>query len=167
MRNFGSFRIWISAVALTIFILTGSASLSAQTVQNTGTDVHLHKFVPVVPPENSKFAATSSDATQVNAVIGQQVQLLMQDKASRTPAQRKIDSNVLYTIRMMHGLEAAPGVTSLYTGVDLDESNRIAVDIVADVTDDLLKANGIFRRPDFGFAPRLSRDSRPRSCRPD
>ncbi len=139
MRNFGSLRSWISVVAITIFILTGSASLSAQSVQNADTDIQYHKFVPVVPPENSKFAAASTDPAQVNSAIQQQVQLLMQEKATRTPAQRKIDSNVLYTIRMMRGQQAAPGVTSLYTGIDLDQNNRIVVDIIADVTDTLLQ----------------------------
>ena len=139
MRNFGSLRTWISVVAITIFILTGSASLSAQSMQNAGTDIQYHKFVPVVPPENSKFATASTDPAQVNSVVQQQVQLLMQEKASRTPAQRKIDSNVLYTIRMMRGQQAAPGVTSLYTGIDLDQNNRIIVDIIADVTDTLLQ----------------------------
>jgi Subtilase family len=139
MRNSTSLRIWISVVALTIFILTGSASLSAQSVQNSGTDIQFHKFVPVIPPENSSFAASSTDPAQVNAVIQHQVQLLMQEKASRTPAQRKIDSNVLFTIRMMRGQQAAPGVTSLYTGVELDQNDRIVVDIIADVSETLLK----------------------------
>jgi hypothetical protein len=138
MRHSNSLRIWISAVALTIFVLTASAPLFAQTT--SGTDIQFHKFVPLVPPENSKFAAANaSDPAQVNSVISQQIQLLMQEKASRTPAQQKIDSNVLYTIRMMRGQQAAPGVTSLYTGVDLDQNNRIVVDIVANVTADLLQ----------------------------
>jgi hypothetical protein len=140
MRQSSSLRIWISAVAFTILILTASAPLFAQTTRPSGTDIQFHKFVPVVPPENSKFAAANpSDRAQVNAVVSQQIQLLMQEKASRTPAQQKIDSNVLYTIRMMRGQQAAPGVTSLYTGVDLDQNNRIVVDIVADVTADLLQ----------------------------
>jgi hypothetical protein len=139
MRNSSPHRTWISVVALTIFILTGSASLSAQGVQNTGSDIQFHKFVPIIPPENSAFAAKSSDPAQVNAAVGQQVQLLMQEKFARTPAQQKIDSNVLYTIRMMRGQQAAPGITSMYTGVDLDQKNRIAVDIVANVTDALLQ----------------------------
>src|ERR1700735_208806 len=140
MRHSNPLRIWISAVALAIFVLTASAPLSAQTTRPSGTDIQFHKFVPIVPPENSKFAAANaSDPAQVNSVISQQIQLLMQEKASRTPAQQKIDSNVLYTIRMMRGQQAAPGVTSLYTGVDLDQNNRIVVDIVADVTADLLQ----------------------------
>lgn len=140
MRNFSSLRFWISAAAIAILILTGSVPLSAQRAQNSATDIQYHKFVPVIPPENSSFAASSStDAAQVNSAIQQQVQMLMQEKASRTPAQRKIDSNVLYTIRMMRGQEAAPGVTSLYTGVDLDQNDRIVVDMIADVSDALIK----------------------------
>jgi subtilase family protein len=42
-------------------------------------------------------------------------------------------------VRMLAGQPAAPGVASLYTGVDLDRNNNIVVDIVANVTDELLE----------------------------
>ena len=138
----GSLRMWVVTVVPAILIMIAPIPLSAQGAGNTGTDVKLHKFVPVVPPENSAFAATTGQQTvpgQIAPVTSQQVQLLLQEKASRTPVQKKIDSNILYTIRMMQGLEAAPGVTSLYTGVDLDQDNRIVVDITADVSDQLLQ----------------------------
>ena len=38
-----------------------------------------------------------------------------------------------------HGQQAAPGVTSVYTGFDLDQDNRIVVDIVAHVAKQLLQ----------------------------
>ncbi|MGH9704819.1 MAG: hypothetical protein ACRD4K_15700, partial [Candidatus Acidiferrales bacterium] len=133
-----------SAVAALIFsalVLTiPAASLRAQAPQGTGTDVHFHKFMPAVPPEQSAPRATAQmpSSTGLSAFAAQQVLALEQDKDSRTPAQQKMDSNLLYTVRMMRGEAAAPGVPSLYTGVDLDDNNHIAVDITANVTDRLL-----------------------------
>jgi hypothetical protein len=75
----------------------------------------------------------------MSLTAAQQMLALQQEKASRTPAQQKVDSNVLYTIRMLAGQPAAPGVSYLYTGVDLDASNNIVADIVANATDSLLE----------------------------
>jgi hypothetical protein len=69
----------------------------------------------------------------------EQAQALQQDKAARTPAQRKIDSNLIYTTRMLAGKPVANGVPYLYTGVDLDAHNNLVVDMVANVTDPLLQ----------------------------
>ncbi len=44
---------------------------------------------------------------------------LVADKKSWTPAQRKIDSNLIYASRMAAGRDAAPGVPALKTGVDV------------------------------------------------
>src|SRR5216684_2260542 len=109
MRYATSLRNWVTAVVVTTFILTGSASLSAQGTQNSGTDIQFHKFVPIVPPESAASTSAQSTPEQIHAFTAQQIQMLIQEKAARTPAQQKIDSNVLYTIRMMRGQQAAPG----------------------------------------------------------
>src|SRR5262249_13052791 len=67
-----------------------------------------------------------------------QVAALMQDKKSRSPAQQKIDSNLLYATRQSLGLPAVAGVAVLRTGVDLESDGRTVVDVSARVTDDLL-----------------------------
>src|SRR5262249_48861453 len=103
----------------------------------TGTDLQFHKFQPAVAPEN----ALASAATQADpdTMAQQQILALEQDKASRTPAQQKIDSNVLYTTRMLARQPAAAGVPTLNTGVDVDNANNLLVDITANVSDELLK----------------------------
>jgi uncharacterized repeat protein (TIGR01451 family) len=139
-RNFS--RGFIFAAAALSFATLFSAPILAQDAPPTNTDLKFHKFVPATPPENNASAAPARQAATpdaVNAAATQQIQLLLQEKSARTPAQQKIDSNVLFTIRMMRGEQAAPGFQSLYTGVDLDDQNRIVVDIVADVTPDLLQ----------------------------
>lgn len=127
---------------LVFFVLTGS-SLLGQNPKTT--DVQFHKFQPKVQPgQTAGWVSTAQTSSQENSSRGisasalQQILALQQDKASRTPTQQKVDSNVLYTIRMMAGQPAAPGIPSLYTGIDLDANNRVVVDIVANVTDSLL-----------------------------
>ena len=116
-----------------------SSPLAAQTAKST--DLQFHKFQPKVAPEQA-VSGMPSKGTPVDGIsetAAQQMQALQQEKATRTPAQQKIDSNVLYTIRMLAGQSAAPGVPYLYTGVDLDASDNIVVDMVANVTDALLQ----------------------------
>src|SRR5579884_233469 len=130
------------SLLLAAFLLSLPAVLQAQSVQDgnaisNGTDLKFHKFQPAVPPERA-VAAPITQADSV-ALTQQQILALEQDKASRTPAQQKIDSNVLYTIRMLAGKPAATGVASLNTGIDVDDNNNLIVDITANVTDRLVK----------------------------
>src|SRR4029079_13025572 len=70
----------------------------------------------------------------------QQIQSLLEEKESRTPAQRKIDSNLLYAIKQSRGQAVAAVVPRLRTGVDVDAgaSSAPEVDITARVIDALL-----------------------------
>jgi uncharacterized repeat protein (TIGR01451 family) len=141
MESSSPFRIWFSCASLLLTSML-CAPLFAQDARPTNTDLTFHKFVPATPPENNAAASPARQAATkdaINAAATQQIQLLMQEKSSRTPAQQKIDSNVLFTIRMLRGQDAAPGFHSLHTGVELDDNNRIVVDIVANVTPQLLQ----------------------------
>jgi hypothetical protein len=68
-----------------------------------------------------------------------QIAALMEEKESRTPAQQKIDSNILFEIKKHRGQEIARGVATLETGLDIDENNGLKVDIHADVSRGLLE----------------------------
>jgi len=109
--------------------------------QNRGVDARTQKFRPVISPD--LIGVDASGALVKNeAAIGQsaarQINALLQDKQSRTAAQKKISSKLIYTARMLQGLPAAPDVPSLETGVDVDAGGNMLVDITADVTDSLL-----------------------------
>jgi Subtilase family/PKD-like domain len=67
-----------------------------------------------------------------------QIQALLAEKDSRTAAQAKVDSNLLYAIRQSQGRTAADGVDVLQTGVDVGTDGRTVVDLVARVNDGLL-----------------------------
>ncbi|HEY2113663.1 MAG TPA: S8 family serine peptidase [Candidatus Angelobacter sp.] len=126
-------------ITLSLVFATTVAAQTAQDSQGTGsgTDLRFHKFQPSVAPENALPAAAIQAGP--DAITQQQILALEQDKASRTPAQQKIDSNVLYTVRMLAGQPAAAGIPTLNTGVDVDNANNLIVDITANVSDQLLK----------------------------
>ena len=61
------------------------------------------------------------------------------EKAARTPAQKKIDSQLLQEIYRLRGSAAQKRVPSATTGVKIDEKQRALVDVRADVTPELQK----------------------------
>jgi len=69
-----------------------------------------------------------------------QIQALMDEKRTRTPAQQKIDSNLLYEAKQRRGLSIAVGVPTLQTGIQVGSRGEVVVDITAAVTNSLLDA---------------------------
>ena len=61
------------------------------------------------------------------------------EKESRTPAQRKINSQILYEIYRRRGEAESKGVPPGETGVNIDGRGRALVDVRADVTPALQK----------------------------
>src|SRR5262245_34828726 len=84
--------------------------------------------------DQSRTDITPSALAQIDALIA--------EKASRTPAQRKIDSQLLYAIKMRRGEPIAAGVQALETGVSytaerVTDEPRVVVDVTAEFTDGL------------------------------
>jgi len=71
-----------------------------------------------------------------------QIQALLQEKASRTPAQRKLDSQILHNAKLAAGQQIAPGLSRAYRPATLERSREglIHIDIDADVSPALLSA---------------------------
>jgi hypothetical protein len=78
-----------------------------------------------------------------------QIDALLQEKDNRTPAQRKIDSQLIYGIRIGRGEPVAAGVQTLAVDLARDiesDASRIVVDVTANVSDALqiqLRAMGV------------------------
>jgi len=68
-----------------------------------------------------------------------EIHLLLREKESRTPAQRKMDSRLLQASRERRGRQMAVGVNLAPARVNADANGRVPVDISADVTDDLIR----------------------------
>lgn len=79
------------------------------------------------------------EGAKLDARVVQQIQSLSEEKRSRTPAQRKIDSQLLYAAKMKRGIAITREIPSLETDVKFDESNRTSVQIFADGGSDLIE----------------------------
>jgi Subtilase family/S-layer homology domain len=75
----------------------------------------------------------AAQSTQMSDQAASQIRALLAEKESRNAAQQKIDSQLLYTSRMARGMEAAPGVATLDTGIPVDAKGMVEVDIRAAV----------------------------------
>lgn len=103
-------------------------------------------------PREATSSSVGSGAAQVGPVATaalddgklsesalKQIAALQEEKAKRTPAQRKIDSQLLYADKMRRGESIAPGVATLRADLDKDAEGRVEVDIAAKVTEELLR----------------------------
>ena len=81
---------------------------------------------------------TSSSAQQLQPSALQQIQTLMAEKASRTPAQRKLDSHLLMAVKKRRGDALFQAVPRLRSSVRIDRDGRVEVDIRAMVNGPLL-----------------------------
>src|SRR6266850_4860595 len=108
-----------------------------------------------------KISASRLDQTdaggsqEISSAVLQQIQALEDEKEARTPAQRKIDSQLLYAMKMQRAEPIASGVSSLQVNVGASEQGRVVVDISASVDDrflQLLANNGavvLVSTPDY------------------
>jgi hypothetical protein len=96
----------------------------------------------LLPTGRSASRADQTDkASQqgITTAVMQQIQALEDEKGSRTPAQNKIDSQLLYAMKMERAEPIASGVSSLQVDVGASEQGRVVVDISASVDDKLLQ----------------------------
>jgi subtilisin-like proprotein convertase family protein len=69
----------------------------------------------------------------------QQIQALVAEKEARTPAQRKLDSQLLYASKMHRGESLAAGVSTLAVNLEVDPQEKTVVDISAVIGGSLLE----------------------------
>jgi hypothetical protein len=86
----------------------------------------------------SRVAAQQPDDNGIAPEGRAQIQALLAEKETRTPAERKIDSQLLYAWRMQQGLPVAPGVQTLEVDVPYADDGHVMVDVKANVTANLL-----------------------------
>ncbi|MGD0651032.1 MAG: Ig-like domain-containing protein [Verrucomicrobiia bacterium] len=79
-----------------------------------------------------------ADAQEISDSARTQIQALLREKATRIPAQLKMDSQLVYAAKQHRKETIAAGVTMLQTGVKFEPDGRILVDIDANVTTNLL-----------------------------
>ena len=83
-------------------------------------------------------APSSAQGAEPSPELLRQIEALLEEKRSRTPAQQKLSSRLIYASRMQRGLPIARGVATLRSDVEIDGDGRVLVDARADVSDALL-----------------------------
>ena len=86
---------------------------------------------------NSRVLQPDQPAVAETAL--KQIQALLDEKESRSPAQQKLDSQLLYALKARRGEGIAPGVPSLEVNSQLEMYDSVEVDITADVEGALLE----------------------------
>ena len=84
---------------------------------------------------SAQVFAQNTQGPWLNNNAVSQIQSLQNEKASRTPIQQKIDSQLLYPLQKTHKTDNS---TDLRPTVKIDSSGNVLVDIDAKVTDSLL-----------------------------
>jgi len=104
-------------------------------------------YLMIIPLMSIGSSAQSSKNLKLQSVDQQkeispeaqvQIQSLLDEKNSRTPAQQKIDSQLLYAAKMRRGEAITSSVAVVEVNVGADDNGIVTVDISADVTAKLL-----------------------------
>src|SRR5438094_756717 len=89
----------------------------------------------VAPPVIAQF---QGPVDALPAGVRSTIQALLAEKASRTGPQRKIDSQILYGMRMARRQAIAAGVASLNVDLPTASDGRLIIDVRANVSRALL-----------------------------
>ncbi len=132
-------RLWI---ALLSFVLLAAGASSLRLAATTARDAE-NPQPPVSDaialPARAQISDTQPPVTDEIAPSAlAQIQALLDEKASRTPAQQKMDSQLIYAAKMARGQAIAAGVSVIETDVPHEAGARIVVDVTAQVTEALL-----------------------------
>jgi len=88
------------------------------------------------------FAQTAVAVTggpgAISASAMTEIASLLQEKANRTPAQQKMDSQLVHALKKNRGEAFAPGAPNVQVDVNFETDGRVMVDIDATVTPDVL-----------------------------
>jgi subtilase family protein/Calx-beta domain-containing protein len=89
-------------------------------------------------PAAKNLAASQEPAPKIEQSALLQIQALLEEKQSRTPAQQKIDSQLLYAIKQRRGESIAGKASNLSLNLEVGDDGRVVVDISAIIDDKLL-----------------------------
>ncbi|HYX27514.1 MAG TPA: hypothetical protein VE863_03025, partial [Pyrinomonadaceae bacterium] len=94
----------------------------------------------VLPPPQAQTTEQPIQKLDTQALL--QISALLDEKQSRTPAQQKIDSQLLYAAKMRRGESIAAGIPTLSVDVGADDAGAVTVDMTALVDDSLISLLG-------------------------
>jgi subtilisin-like proprotein convertase family protein len=84
-------------------------------------------------------SAEAAEDRELSAQAREQIRILQDEKTARTPAQRKLDSQLNHVLRQRRFGVVAAGLNSFQAAVSVEPDDRLLVDIKANVTPGLLE----------------------------
>jgi hypothetical protein len=133
MKRISPFLV-LGAFATILFFIFGGVHGTASGPRETAGSPAL----PSALPELKSAVAKQEPALEIDQRGWQQIQALLDEKEARTAAQQKIDSQLLYAIKMRRGETIAKSVPKLSVDVGADDAGLVTVDITAIIDDQLL-----------------------------
>ncbi len=115
-------------VRLSLLLLIGQSACA----------VHVNSAPEAYKRASNSGSAEKSYKSESKSSASEKMEAILGEKAVRTPAQQKINSQLLYELKMHRGEAIAPGVKTLRTGVKVEADGTTLVDIKAEVTEEVL-----------------------------
>lgn len=137
--NLSHLKLAIVFIILAILIIVPMSYARNSWVKDLIGNKNPNKTVPPVSTSRRTQSGEKQDSLQLSAEAVRQIAALLDEKERRTPAQRKIDSQLLQGVRESRGERMATDVNLERTNIKADNTGMILVDITADVSDGLLK----------------------------
>src|ERR1041384_4015837 len=94
-------------------------------------------LLPLVLAAQFLFLVSMAGAQGIAASALAEIQALEQEKSARTPAQQKIDSNLIYAHQKLRTGAASPAATHLQPDVKFQPDGRVLVDRSEEHTSEL------------------------------
>jgi chitodextrinase len=133
MKDYRKYRLEMSAATLALLAVPflGQAA-QAQTPRRPGTAASA-----------GLLQLNSTKPVAISPQVARQMAAIAEDKAARTPAQKKLSTALIYASRIDRGQPAVVGVPSLRAPkLERDMAGRVLVDIMGTVTPELIKMVG-------------------------
>ena len=137
-RKSRSARRWtrLASISLMFFALAVAAGLAHRASAVGETRLRQQQTAKRVVPAQPE--TQTRGAEPISASAQQQIAALMAEKAGRTPAQKKMDSRLIYAAKMARGEQIAAGVETLDVDLPSAGGERVFVDITAEVSSSFL-----------------------------
>ena len=115
---------------MTPFVKARAAALLALLLATAAATSHLRASAPQDPSVPAPAQTTGDISPEALA----QIDALIQEKESRSPAERKLDSQLIYELKMRSGAQVARGVQTLEADVPYADDGHAVLDVKANLT---------------------------------
>src|SRR5262245_43609332 len=111
---------------LTLLFLISAALIWLSASGTSTSQAKMRAWLSSVVTPSAAMAQTQD--SRISPEAQRQIQALMDEKESRTPAQRKIDSQLIYAMKLNRGDNLKLIVPTLQANVDVDSDGKTMVD---------------------------------------